>query len=235
MRISKLKRDKSARRKKDKGIDRRLAVPAALAIAFGVIGFVLSAQYGSAVYAPALFFNGSNSTVSRSMLISSMTSTLGQANAIILQFGNDGNRVLFSLTQLSNSSAGNTTAYVIATPVYRAESGWLAVNHTSVAGKSSYMLRNGITMTDEIVTSGGYAFETNYFALPYNYSGTYAAINYEIFRPIANNSASLCSVGDYETLGMSNYVESSIYNMLRLQFGGNGRKLTCYSYSIASS
>jgi len=241
MNISRIKHDKSTKDKTDKkSLDRRLLVPAVLAIAFGVIGFILSSQYSSAVYAPALFFNGSsaNSIVSRATYMESMTNSLEQANVIVIRFGDSGSGVLFAISQISNSmsnSTGSKTAYVIATPLDNPESGWLSVNYTAQIDAESYVLRNGITMTDEIVASGGQDFDVDYFALPYNYSGTYATINYEVFRQITNSSAPLCGIDNYATLGIPNYIESSVYNMLRMQSGGGERKFTCYSYKIASS
>lgn len=224
---SSIKEDRRKERKRHE-----LIIPAALAIAFGFVGFVLSLQYSGAIYAPAFFFAG-NSTISTQLTIENMVSSLGHAHANIVQLGATEAGELFALAQ-NRSNTSNVT-YVIGTPIFRAVGGGMVANYSSISGTSSYILRNGVRVTGAIVRSGAYSFDVDYFALPYNYSGRYATINYEVFRQITNTSAEICSIDNYTILGISNYIESSIYNMLRLQFGAGDRAFMCYSYYIAAS
>ena len=212
--------------------DRLFLIPAAVAILFGLFTFVLSSQYSGAVYAPAGFFGG-NSVISSQLTIRNMVSTLGNAHANVTQIGASIAGEVFALSQ--NRTNESNVTYVIATPTHAAFGGGMVVNYSAINSRGSYLLRNGITVTSAVIVSGGDIFYVDYFALPYNYSGRYATINYVVSGLMGNATSRFCDIDSYKALGMPNYIESTIYNMLNLQLGAGDRTLRCYSYYIASA
>ncbi len=211
-------------------LDRRLLIPSALAMAFGLIVFALSMQYGSALYAPAVFFG--NTTMNGQLTYQNMISSLGYAHANITVLGGSLTGTMFAITQ--NGTGTYNVTYAVATQLADDYRGGVLANYSSMSNASAYTLRNGVTITSAMVRSSGQDFYVNYFAMPYNYSGRYATINYMLFKEVTNSSAPMCRIDRYGILGLPGYIESSIYNIVRLQFDRGSRALECYSYRIAS-
>ena len=224
------KRKKAAVKKSGIRFDRRLVATAAIAIALGLVAFLLSMQYSSAVYAPALYFG--NTTISGSLTLQNMIASLERAHANVTDLGGSISGVMFAIAQNGNST-GNAT-YVVATQLASDYRGGMMANYTVMKNSSSYMLKDGVTITSAMVESGGQDFYVDYFAMPYNYSGEYATINYMMFKGTTDSGALKCRIDSYSVLGLTNYIESAIYNIIRLQFGINGGAVGCYGYRIAS-
>ena len=210
-------------------LDRRLVIPSAIAIVFGLVVFALSMQYSSAVYAPAMFFG--NTSISGQLTYRNMVQSLEPAHANITELGGNFMGVLFAITQDKNST--NNVTYVIATQLASDYRGGVLANYSAISNTSAYTLRNGVTINSGVILSGGQNFYVNYSAMPYNYSGEYATINYMMFKRMTNSSTSMCQINDYVHLGLAGYVESVIYNAMRLQFSRGNGALECYSYYIA--
>jgi exosortase/archaeosortase family protein len=220
-----VKKVKKAKGKRGARMQGNLMVPAALAIAFGVVALFLSSQYGTAVYAPALFFDR-NMSISNAAVNAAELKSLESAGANIVQIGPAQSGYLFALQ-------GNSTTYVIATPLPNPAQGVAVTSYNTASGVHAYLLQNGVTIRSAIVRSGNLSFDVNYFALPYNFSGSYISVNYELFRQVEDASVPSCSAANAAAAGLPNYAESVLYNTMHLNFNYGNEGIMCESYRIA--
>jgi exosortase/archaeosortase family protein len=223
--VSKVKKAKS---KRGVRLQRSLVAPAALAVAFGVVAFFLSSQYGTAVYAPALFFNR-NASISNAAVDAAALKSVESAGANIVQLGPTQLGYLFAL----QGNSTNSSTYVIATPLPNLAYGEPFTGYNATGGVHTYLLRNGVALRSAIVISENVRFDVNYFALPYNFSGNYISMNYELLRRVENASVPSCSAVNATSVGFPNYAESAIYNMMNLDFNYSNEGIMCESYRIA--
>jgi exosortase/archaeosortase family protein len=228
--LKKAEKGKKAKKPKGERLKKELAAPAALAVAFGAVAFLLSSQYGAAAYAPALFFDR-NMSISNAAVSGAALKSLESAETNIVEIGPAQSGYLFAL---QNNSV-NSSTYVIATPLPNPAQGETVTRSNATSDGHAYMLRNGITLRSEIARSGNVSFEVNYFALPYNFSNSYITVNYELFREINNTNVRSCDAANATSEGLSNYVETAIYGALHLDVNHGDEGIMCESYRIAGA
>jgi exosortase/archaeosortase family protein len=228
-----VKQVKKARKKKatgKEGLCAWIAVPAAVAIAFGLMALFLSSQYGSALNAPAISFasrvNASNATASIYELRS-----IENAHDNVAQIGPSEAGRLFAL---KDNSTGIMT-FIVATPMAGPGQEAAVASYEESSALHAYLLKNGVAIKSAIMRSGNMSFYVNYFSLPYSADNASMTINYELFRNANNASAPSCAEASVRADGLPNYVESAIYNAEHLYFGSVGSGIMCESYRIAGA
>ncbi len=217
-------------RKRDSRVPMALAAPSSFVVALGLAAFVVSSQYGAALYAPALLFSGNASSVSGAAIQAAGLRSLENAGTSIVQIGSLAPGYVFAL---QGNSSGSST-YVVLTPLAGPARGAIVTAYDSLSGARAYIMRNGITLKSAIARSGNLTFDVNYFAIPYNFSGSYLSINYELFRQVQNGTTPSCAAVNASSLGIANYFASEIHNALELSLDG-GRGIMCESYRIAEA
>jgi exosortase/archaeosortase family protein len=199
-----------------------------LIFVLAIIGFVFNYGYNSSVYAPTLSFYKNASTTS-APLNQKILASLENSKSDVLVLGSGTNGEVFLLR--NNNSSINDSIYVVTNVSYMSVPGSTPLGYTLVGKPSSYLLKNGISITAERAYSDNNTFEINYFALPYNLSGSWATVNYFVFEK-TNNLPQDCNISGKNSL--PNYFESLIYNIIKLQSYSTS-KIMCQSYLIAAS
>lgn len=223
----KTKKQKSRSRRT--GVDLRLVVPVIMALIFAVIGFALNYGYGSMVYAPAVLFGGNVTQAASSQLI---LASLGNAHNNMVVLSSTPIGQLFALTNQTNF---NDSIFVVTNVSYAPGSKNNLQNYTPVSAAQSYLLKNGITLTAQTVTSNNVLFEINYFSLPYNASGNWLTINYAMFHLVNNTSIPSCQI-NYQSIGTTQYYDTLFYNLITARTTAITNKgVMCQSYLVASS
>jgi exosortase/archaeosortase family protein len=223
--IKRTKRGKRARKDRGGRLKAELAVPAAFAIAFGIIAFFMSSQYATASYVPAVFF-GRNASASNSTVALAELRSIEPLGANVVQIGPMRQGNAYAL----QGSSANSSTYVIMTTMRNPSPGAEIGSYNSLSEYSAYVLNNGVTIKSEVARSGNATFYVNYFALPYNFSGSYMTVSYELFR-LANGTAIPSCIVPPESLQDS--IEQAVYNAAHLSFGRSGEGMMCDSYRIA--
>lgn len=205
-----------------------LVVPYAAALVFGIVAFLFSLQYWTAIYASAPLFS-TNATYSQ--IEPYVAATLGAAGTNVTYLGATNAGQLFALGSISNAS--NAT-YAIVTGATTPVAGRATASFNSASGLHSYLLRNGVTISGAAASSNNFTFDIAYFALPYNTSSGYISANFELFKRVTSTETG-CSIGNAAYLGTFNYVQSGIYNIIRGVYASQDGMMLCYAYRMASS
>ncbi|MGI0133978.1 MAG: archaeosortase/exosortase family protein [Candidatus Micrarchaeaceae archaeon] len=206
----------------------RLLVPAAVAIAFGVVIFLFSMQYWTSVYASPALFSESATYASLDPYILSALVSSGN-NATYLSSTNAGQLFLIGSPRDPMNSS-----YAIVNGALRPIAGSPTTAFNSITGLHTYVLRNGISISGATVQSGDATFEIAYLSLPFNVSGSYVSANIELFRRI-NGTEAGCSIGNPTYLGAFGYLQSGFYNLVHGSYANSDGMMLCYAYRIASS
>ncbi len=204
-----------------------IALQSFLVIVLGVIGLLFTLPYLNIVNAsPTFFYNEINSTAYLYSL-RGIGSALSLVSSNVIFIGSTYAGAGFALVNQSNL---NNSVYVIANVSSSPSLGRLITNYTDIYDMHSYILRNGITLHGAIEMSGNLSFDVDYFAIPYNVSGGFVSVDYEVFK--LETQYSPCKIG-YSSIGAFNYIESMIYNILngRLAYSNSG--FICKAYELA--
>ena len=224
---SKVKKQKPS--KKSASVNLKLVVPAVFALIFAVIGFAINWGYGSSVYAPALLFGGNVSQTASSQII---LTSLGNAHNNMVVLASTPIGQLFALTNETNF---NDSVFVVTNLSYAPGSKNNLQNYTPISVQQSYLLKNGITLTTQTVTSGNTLFDINYFSLPYNVSGSWVTVNYAMFHLVNNTNIPSCGI-DYQSVGNPQYYDTLFYNLITARTTTITNKgVMCQAYLVASS
>ncbi|MCL4373290.1 MAG: exosortase/archaeosortase family protein [Candidatus Marsarchaeota archaeon] len=220
--IQKLSRQTMAKHRPARGATATLSI----ALVLGLVALVLASQYGSALMAPALLFSG-NSSVTQSALIGKVIISLENANSNILQLYTSNTLLLYGL----QNTTSNSTIYAMIKLNARPDGGYIITNnYSSIKGKRTALLPNGITLHEAIITSKNTTFEIDYFSMPYVLGGKYVTENYELFAPI-NESYRIRTC--IPSSGVANGAEAAMYNALSMSNATVG--FMCAAYNIAKS
>ena len=95
---------------------------------------------------------------------------------------------------------------------------------------SLYIVKNGIVISSSILKGKTYTLILSHFSAPINVSGVYIPFNFLVFE---NYSATkFCSI-NYKTIGISNYFESELFNLIK----SNSNIVTspCIALNLAST
>ncbi len=214
-----------ARRVHD-AIDKRAIIPIIVALAFALVALGFNSGYTNSVYAPAILFS-KNSTINQIVLNQMVLASLEKAENNILILGATPQGELFLLR---NGSNVNNSVYLVTNVSIGPVANNIRIGYLPIGKPNSYLLRDGITITTQTAYSENGTFELNYFALPYNLSGSWVTVNYMLFSNVNVTSLPDCALMDYKSVGYSNYIESWIYGQ-----GYTDKGLMCQSYLIASS
>lgn len=207
------------------GIDQGLWTAISIVILFAFVAFFLNLGYSNSVYAPATLFMN-NSKLDNLTLYPYVLKSVENSNGNVLFLGQNGQTQLFSLENLSGV---NDSIFVITNASYSPISTESLGN--PVGRPNSYLLRNGISLTAQIINSSNHLFAVDYFSAPYNISGSWIQVNYILFKNVSQSALPYCA---YYNLPQNNYVISLIYNLVD-SGGFSNRGLMCKSYQIAAS
>ncbi|MDE1868426.1 MAG: exosortase/archaeosortase family protein [Candidatus Micrarchaeota archaeon] len=203
-------------------------LPAAVAVAFGVVAFAFSAPYWTMLYASASMYSSNATYTSLNPYVLAALSASG-SNAAYLSSTNAGQ--LFAVGGFQNASSAT---YAIVNGALRPIAGIPTTTFNSIEGLHSYVLKNGVTISGATATSGNATFDIAYFSMPFNVSNGYASANIELFRRITNTNTG-CSIGNPSSLGLVSYLESGFYNLVHGSYASPDGMMLCYAYRIAST
>lgn len=208
--------------------DDDILVPVIFIFVLAAIALFLNSGYVNAVYAPALFFN-KNSNISTGLLNQQILGSIENSDSAVLVLGTGPQGDLFLLG--SNSPNADNSVYVITNFSYTPIPTRNLVGYQPLGRPSSYLLKNGVTITSQEAYSGNETFMVNYFSAPYNLSGSWVTVNYLMFDN-ASAPQSNCNLMGNEP--DQYHIESYIYNILNMQ-SPVPIGIMCQSYLIASS
>ena len=130
--VKKVKKDKG-RSKKVERLQMNLIAPVVVAIAFGAVAFLLSSQYSTATYAPAIFFDR-NMSIRNSAVNAAEFRSINNTGANVMQIGNLQSGSLFVL----QGNSTNSSTYVIATPLPNPAPGETVTSYSSTSERSRH-------------------------------------------------------------------------------------------------
>ncbi len=205
---------------------------AIVALLFVLIAFFLNSGYSGALNAPETLF-GKQNLNSTAFVTERILSNIKTANSTVLILGANSRSYLFSI---KNSSQGISNSVLIAANASSSPLPKISLpGYVPLGTASTHLLKNGIAVTSQIAESANNTFDINYFSLPYNINGEWLMVNYIVFRRINNSSAAgSCNISSDYSANPQEYVESLIYDAIRLR-GAGYYGLMCQSYRIASS
>lgn len=202
-----------------------------LALAIGIVGFLITVPYQNASYIPLLSIN----TTQQSSMLALYRSIVvplevTHMNISVLEANN-----YSAIIALSNQTFNRTMPiYVIAKLEGRAVQYGMLANYTSVKSRGAIVLNNGITLNSAMINSSGYLFYINYFLLPYQQSnGNWSVVGYETFYKL-NNSTINPAAGCIPDTGLINRIESEAYNLVNFRSPIQG-KMMCISIAAAQN
>ncbi len=210
-------------RKRGVGFNRACAVTLSL----GVVALLFSMPYINSMYASPTFFYSAIGASGAQTLYQMAGKSIGYIYPKALALGENGTSYAFAI---ENSTSSAT--YIIALAVPIPSQGPIEAGTSPVVGQGRYLLKSGVSVGAGIASAGNYTFELNYFALPFNVSGSYASVNYEFLSPL-NTSIPSCGYIGYQSIGLFNYIESSIYNTINGNFNYNAGGFLCSTYLVA--
>jgi exosortase/archaeosortase family protein len=202
--------------------DWRIATLACILIVLCIL--FLSYSYLDAAYAPALLFsgNGVNRTVADQYIFISLSGSVSN----VVSLGTSPNGDLFSIKNLSDL---NNSIFIIANATGKALPGRVDVVYEPKGPPLSHLLRNGITITTQVVESENNTLIINYFSVPHNLNGNWVSINYFLFKEY-NGTFSSCKATGASSIADS--FQSDIYNLIYSR-NLSDNDVLCESYSIA--
>jgi exosortase len=197
----------------------------ALPLAFALIALYLSAGYsGANSVSQSMFANNPISNSSYPVLYRSLVSSASASGVAINYLGSTSNGLVF---QLGNSTNPNATTFMIVTFYPYEEPGGNVFQYNSSGPTESYILKNGIVISELNATSDNRNFSLDYFALPYKLGSGLITANFELF---SKRSAQIsCNPG----IGGPAEIRTALFNLLRGHAAPD--KVMCYAYSVASS
>jgi hypothetical protein len=135
---------------------------------------------------------------------------------------------------LSNSTTNiNSSTYVVANVSYSTFANYNITAFTPISKAHAYLLRNGITVIAQTALSDNSLFDVNYFAVPYNISGSWVTVDYIMFKEINSSSVPDCSAL-HNSAAPQQLAETSVYNLFSSQ-NYSTRGFMCSSYDVVSS
>ncbi len=190
-----------------------LSVHILIAFAFGIFSLVLLSSNANIGIQPMHFKNIQNST-NNQINMSTETEILSVLNAHNIKATQIGIIKLNNITGLDIALNGNSTAEINNTYVFLSTSKIIPslVKSGYQYDQYKYILRNGISVNNEVLKTSNYSLSISEFSAPINASGTYIPIDFLVFENYS--SARFCRI-DYQKIGLSNFFESEIYNIIR--------------------
>jgi exosortase/archaeosortase family protein len=207
------------------------AMPSMVVIAMGIFGMLFTLPYLTAIRSSPTFFysNLTSAESSASMKIVGYTLSRVDSNSIVLGASNT-----IGAFAMGDYSGSDFVTYVLASLSPRPIAGVITTPYNSLRSSHSIIIKNGITVSSAIATSGNMTFYVNYFAAPYNISGSYVSMNYEFFTPMNSTVPRSCSSLNYSSAGLFNYIESGIYDTLSGRFAYGNYGILCNAYLTAN-
>ena len=205
--------------------------PAAVIIALGVLALLFTLPYHNAVRTSPVSFYGNPGPLASASALRAAGRALAAVDGNTVSLGASGYGEVFAM---NNGSDVNYTTYVIVELNASAIPGRMVTNYSSMLHAHSYILRNGITVTGSVVRSGNLTFVVDYFAVPFNASGSSISVDYEFFRLLSGSAAS-CGEAAYTSQGLFNYIEEGVYNTLSGRLPDDNYALMCSAYQVAGS
>lgn len=208
----------------------RLPIVIALAFVFAIISFALNSGYGSSINAHYTLFQG-NETAGSAVINRMILTNIENANSNITILNTTNTVDLFLIGNLSSNL--NDSIYAI-TNVSKSPIGISEFLSYVPSGKAhSYLLKNGITVTSQIVYSGPGKFYINHFSVPHEVGNNWIMVNYMLFMN-ASTGTQKCDVPIHDTDYVSTF-DSHVYNFLNSGSGNTGNGFMCQSYLIAAA
>ncbi len=202
------------------------AAPVAATIVIGVLGFLITLPYSSALYANPINFTA-NSLPSNSTVQATITASLENAHTDILYAGTLYGNMVFSLQNVTaNSTQSNRSrVFVLAGVATRPLNAVLMGNVSGLSSKHVVILRNGIAVTSASSQSNGTTIYVSYFSAPAVIAGNETTTYYEF---LARNGTAVCTADN----GIANGAQSAVASILR---GGTANEtMLCSAYAVAS-
>lgn len=199
-----------------------------LIILFGAISLLISIPYYSARYLPSYYFTSplSNTSSIQSQVIDMVNASVSRYYYIGYQNGT-------MLFHLGSPNQTGYSAYLLGNIYKFIEPGGVTLNYTVVGGPYVYLLGSGISVVSEEAKSYNTTFYVNYFSMPFSKGMQGATVNM-LFFEVANktSASSFCDVKINSLESISGYLESKIYNSLKL---AKKEPLMCFAYEIAGT
>lgn len=209
--------------------DRRVYAIAALSLVIAALVFFFSYGYITSLRPPVMLFNSGQPSQIR--VDQQISLSVYNSGAAVMALGSIPEGQIFSLK--NNNSNANGSVYILANVSHGTIPTYDLASYSPVSTVRSYLLKNGITLTAQTVSSENDTFEVNYFSIPYNISGSWISVNYFVFERLQSGVVPNCSSA-YGSFNIQDSVESIIYNLIRSQsYGDSG--MMCDGYLIASS
>ena len=207
-----------------------LSVHILIAFAFGIFSLVLLSSNANIGIQPMHFKNIQNST-NNQINMSTESEILSVLNAHNIKTTQIGIIKLNNITGLDIALNGNSTVEINNTYVFLSTSKIIPslVKSGYQYDQYKYILRNGISVNNEILKTSNYSLSISEFSVPINASGTYIPIDFLVFENYS--STRFCRI-EYQKIGLSNFFESEIYNFIK----GNkiNKDAPCVPYKLAS-
>jgi exosortase/archaeosortase family protein len=223
------KKSSRAKQKTSRNINNQIiyfVVGFCILISFFVL--FLNLGYQNSIYAPAILFKNSIN-INPIFIHQAVLSSVENSGSNVVVLGSLNGSDIFAL---SNSSGFNSSIFVLANVSSLPTSNWSGFNYNSLGPVHSYLLKNGITINSQKVSSANYTFEINYFMVPYNISGNWFTVEYFLLKK-TNGNIQTCNLLESQQFPQLNF-ESGIYNILHsASYSTEG--LMCQSYLIANS
>ena len=208
----------------------QLSTQILIAFAFGVFSLILLSSNVNIGIQPMHFKNlqgAANSQINTS----TETEIVSILNAHSIKSTQIGIVKLNNITGIDIALNGNPTAEINNTYVFLSTSKIIPslVKSGHKYNQYKYTLKNGISVNGEILKTSNYTLSISEFAAPINASGTYIPVDFLVFENYS--SARFCSIG-YQKIGLPNFFESEIYNLI---IGNKINSITpCAPYALAS-
>lgn len=197
-----------------------------VALLLALITFFLNLGYGNAIKAPGILFGTSGSNI---LTTQQIIFNLEKANGTVLVLGTSPKGYLFAI--MNHTQGINSSVLITANTSFSPFSKISLPGSKQITMPSTHLLKNGVSVTSQIVESSNATFEINYFSKPYNVSGNWTMINYIFFKRISQGTAAqTCNIHS----SPQNYMESVIYDAFSFK-GFSNYGLMCQSYRVATS
>ncbi|MGC8567797.1 MAG: archaeosortase/exosortase family protein [Candidatus Micrarchaeia archaeon] len=155
-----------------------------------------------------------------------LSNILKYPGAIPVLLGSSANWSIFALDY--NGISPENASYVTVIYSKSPTGAYFSIKNASVRNIHTYILNNGLTLSEANAKSGNASFEIAYFSAPININGNYYSADFSFFQKVSN-STKLCSVRN----GPINGLETYIYNIFSNRIGGE--EALCSAYNTAES
>jgi exosortase/archaeosortase family protein len=202
----------------------------AIVLVLAFVAFVFSVPYLRASYTSPTLFYSNISQNQNIFLYKEAGNLVAQNYNSIIGIGSNGTSYAYAIVNLTDQ---NESTYIIASATGIPIFGKLPASAMAASyNKRSYLLQNGVSLRAADLVSGNYTFVINYFAVPVEIGNNAFSLNYEFFKLLGGQT---CTQPGYVQIGIVNYIESEIYNILSGQFGSSSNNLICQAYVTAAS